>query len=178
MQVPKYCRLAEAATSLTPMAIRSVSLQTWTLRVPSLPSGRLADGRRLVYVVRGRRAALRQDYRLGGTARLPPRRRHGRTWPSTRPVPAKDIHFINIYMLYLMTRKSRRRSAPGLQYSRTAIRIDNFSRNSEVFSPGAPYWSKLNGWKFHEKSGQGRLPQRLQPQWLSRGHCASAAQQM
>jgi hypothetical protein len=38
-----------------------LSLQTWTLRIPSLPSGRLAEGRRLVYVVRGRRATLRQD---------------------------------------------------------------------------------------------------------------------
>jgi hypothetical protein len=28
------------------------------------------------------------------------------------------------------------------------------------------------------KSGQGYLPQRVQPQWRSQGHCASPAQQM
>jgi hypothetical protein len=54
-----------------------------------------------------------------------------------------------------MARKSRRRVAPGLQYARTAIRIDNFSRNSRVLSPGAPYWSKLNGWNSHDNVGIG-----------------------
>jgi hypothetical protein len=54
-----------------------------------------------------------------------------------------------------MTRKSRRSAAPGLQYARTSIRIDKFPRNSKVLSPGAPYWSKLNGWKFHDKIGAG-----------------------
>jgi hypothetical protein len=54
-----------------------------------------------------------------------------------------------------MTRKSQRNAAPGLQYARMAIRIDNFSRNSKVLSPGAPYWSKRNGWNFLDKVGTG-----------------------
>jgi hypothetical protein len=55
----------------------------------------------------------------------------------------------------LIIRKSRRSAAPGLQYARMAIRMDNFSRNSKVLSTGAPYWSKLNGWKSHYKVGTG-----------------------
>jgi hypothetical protein len=50
-----------------------------------------------------------------------------------------------------MTRKRRRSAAPGLQYARRAIRIDNLSRNSKVLSPGAPYWLNLNGWNSHDK---------------------------
>jgi hypothetical protein len=54
-----------------------------------------------------------------------------------------------------MIRKSRRSAAPGLQYARMPFRIDNFSMNSEVLSPRARYWSKLNGWKSHAKAGKG-----------------------
>jgi hypothetical protein len=36
-----------------------------------------------------------------------------------------------------------------------AIRIDTFSRNSKILSPGAPYWSKLSGWNSHDKVGTG-----------------------
>jgi hypothetical protein len=50
---------------------------------------------------------------------------------------------------------SRHRAAPGLQYARLAVRIDNFSRNSKVLSPGAAYWSTLNGWKSRDKVGTG-----------------------
>jgi hypothetical protein len=45
--------------------------------------------------------------------------------------------------------------AAGLQYARMEIRIDNFSRNSTVLSPGASYWSTLNGWKSRDKVGTG-----------------------
>jgi hypothetical protein len=59
------------------------------------------------------------------------------------------------HMLWLTTRTSRRSAAPGQQYMRLAIRIDNFSRNSKVLSPDASYCSKLNGRNSHNKVGTG-----------------------
>jgi hypothetical protein len=49
-----------------------------------------------------------------------------------------------------MTPKSRRRAAPGLQYERTTIRIDNFSSNFRLVSPGASHWSKPCSCKSHD----------------------------
>jgi hypothetical protein len=72
-----------------------------------------------------------------------------------------------------MTRKSRRSAAPGLQYARIAIRISTSLGTPRYFLQGHQTGQSLTDGIPMIKSGQWCLLQRLQPQWLSQGYCAS-----
>jgi hypothetical protein len=56
--------------------------------------------------------------------------------------------------------RGRTGAEPGLQYARSAVgRVNVFSIFSDSFSnvlsPGAAYWPKLNGWRSHDPVGTG-----------------------